>query len=201
MNKDILSFSDRVSIISPKNLKSEFFLKKESNLIERKTIVQSDDFSCGNSLINTDFSKEIKHFHALSLNDFLFELKRIKKTNVSLSDNVLLSDELIHNFTENMNYKIVCPQKNDIFYSGDNIYFECGVVTDDSLKEEKFDSLIWVSSLDGLIGIENCFNTMLSLGEHIIYLIMIDNQSQIIKDEIKITVSQKSTNLPELNKQ
>lgn len=201
MNKDILSFNDRVSIISPKTLQSEIFLKDELNLIEYKTVIQSDDFSYKNNLIKIDSPIEFNHLSKLFINDIHLELKQIKSTLNSSDEHVLLSDKIINNFTENMNYKIIQPSKNSSFHSGENIYFECGIITNDSLKKENFDSLIWMSSLDGLIGNNNCFNTMLTVGEHIISLIMIDNQSQIIKDEVKITVSQKSINLPELNKQ
>jgi hypothetical protein len=104
-------------------------------------------------------------------------------------------------------YKITHPQNNISTSVGENIYFECALITDNPLAEENFNNLIWVSSLDGLIGVNNKFRSMLSLGEHIISLVDFDYyegkngknvEVKIIKDEIKITITQKENNSTEI---
>ena len=196
MNKESLVFHDKAFVVPCKISKSEIRLQNELNLIEYKTVIQSDNFSYVNEEEKIVEAKEINSFNKLSSTDFLY-FKKIKNTDVINQETILSNDKFINDFSE-QGYKIVCPIPDTNFSTGENIYFECAMITDNVLLKEEFDKIVWFSSLDGLIGIKKCFQTMLSSGEHFITIMLIENNNQIIKDEIKIYVSSKPTIVPEI---
>ena len=108
---------------------------------------------------------------------------------------------------ETESYKIISPKNQDNIEVGTPIYFECALITDNSLSQENFDKLIWHSSLDGLIGVNNQFEAILSVGEHTISLITLKETTnknnkkflfKVIKDEIKVVVIEKTSSPAEI---
>ena len=190
VNNDKIVFYDKANIIKPKQISLNLNLQKEKNLIEHKTIFQSDNFSFGLEGNALFYSHEFLIKNRFKINDEK-TIKEINITNNDYSDNFNLNDCYVEN-KDDMKYEIIMPKNNSKFKVGKNIYFECAIVTDDELLKEDFDDLIWVSSLDGLIGINNKFNKILSLGEHKIYLIK--NENNVIKHSVLINVIENETN-------
>lgn len=194
-----LIFSDKASVITPKKLKSQLNILKNINLIEFKTVFQSDNFSYKNESIKTIDSEKIETTNQISLVDST-SIDQPKNFDYNFEDCVVLHDEFVDNFPETK-YKIVFPQNNEEFDISENIYFECGMITENVLLPEDFENIIWISSVDGLVGVQNKFNSKLTLGEHIIFLVLLDNGNKIIKDQTRIVVSRKSITPVEIDKQ
>lgn len=194
-----LLFFDRVNVLNSKTSKSEFSIKNEINLIESKTIFQSDCFSHKNEKLKNNNEQNFYKFESFCLKDKSNDTI-IKNTNLSLEERIFIEDKFVNNFN-NEKYKILFPKNENLFNVGENIKFECGIITNNELQSENFEKIIWISSLDGLIGIGERFETMLTYGEHFISLMMVNDEIKILKDKIKIIVSFKETNSPEINKQ
>lgn len=200
MNTDKLVIFDKAYVVPCKESKSEIFMSKENNLIESNSKIQSDNFSYKKELIQSQKPKEILIQNKISFNQ---SADVNKANNLTLQYNYSIEVNDTNGFKEQIDdYKIIYPKNNSVINVGDDVYFECALVTDNPLSPENFDNLIWVSSLDGLIGVNNKFNSMLSFGEHVISLIYPDylegkdNEKikvDVIKDEIKIIVNHKQT--------
>lgn len=199
MKSENLIFSDKASVITPKKLKSQLNILKNINLIEFKTVFQSDNFSYKNESIKTIDSEKIETTNQISLVDST-SIDQPPNFDYNFEDCVVLHDEFVDNFPETK-YKIVFPQNNEEFDISENIYFECGMITENVLLPEDFENIIWISSIDGLVGVQNKFNSKLTLGEHIIFLVLLDNGNKIIKDQTRIVVSRKSITPVEIDKQ
>jgi hypothetical protein len=198
VNKEKLLFSDKVSVVYPKESVSELNLNEEENLIEYKNIIQSDNFSFGNEEDKIIYSEKFFYKNLFLINDLLISSKIENNVNKCF-DNINILDKYVKS-ENNLSFKIEFPKNDSTFYVGEKIYFECVIVTDDELIKSNFDDLIWVSSLDGLIGVKNKFSTMLSFGNHIISLIENKNNIKTVKDNIYIKITEKSTHLPEIEK-
>lgn len=196
--KDNLIFSDKARVVNPKK-SSSYIDKIEKNLIEFKNIVQSDDFSFGCEHIEIFYAEKIEDKESIDFYDNL-STNKISVFNEKIIDNAIIKDVFIESKKSTQEYEIVSPENNYSTVIGKSIYFECNMVTNDELLKEDFENLIWISSVDGLIGVKNNFFSMLSAGEHIISLIMKENDNKIIKSQIKIYVHYNSTDLPEINK-
>lgn len=196
--KDNLIFSDKARVVNPKK-SSSYIDKIEKNLIEFKNIVQSDDFSFGREHIEIFYAEKIENKESIDFYDNL-STNKISVFNEKIIDNAIIKDVFIESKKSTQEYEIVSPENNYSTVIGKSIYFECNMVTNDELLKEDFENLIWISSVDGLIGVKNNFFSMLSAGEHIISLIMKENDNKIIKSQIKIYVHYNSTDLPEINK-
>lgn len=199
MKSENLIFSDKASVITPKKLKSQLNILKNINLIEFKTVFQSDNFSYKNESIKIIDSEKIEITNQISLVDST-NIDQPQNFDYNFEDCAVLHDEFIDNFPETK-YKIVFPQNNEEFDISENIYFECGMITENVLLPEDFENIIWISSVDGLVGVQNKFNSKLTLGEHIIFLVLLDNGNKIIKDQTRIVVSRKSITPVEIDKQ
>lgn len=199
MKSENLIFSDKASVITPKKLKSQLNILKNKNLIEFKTIFQSDNFSYKKESIKIIDSEKVETTNQIHLSDFT-NPDQSKTLNYNFEDCVVLHDEFVDDFSK-AKYKIVFPQNDEEFELSENIYFECGMVTNNVLLFEDYENIIWISSIDGLIGIKNKFNSKLTLGEHIVFLVLLDGGIKIIKDQIRVVVSQKPITSVEIDKQ
>ena len=198
-NKDNLFFSDKVYVIPVKESKSEIFMQKENNLIEQKSQIQSDNFSYRYENTIYHNSHKAYHFNSLTINAEIDSLNTSKNQEYSSIEELNSYDNYIQNFPQEK-YKIVSPSNNQNFQTGETIWFECAMKTNNPLIKEDFSKLIWFSDLDGLIGIENNFSTILSEGKHKISLLILSSDNiKIIKDEINIFILPKQISSPEIN--
>ena len=198
MNKEKLVFKDFVKIVTPIKSKSKLNLISEKSLIDYKNIFQSDSFSFLNEKEKNINSEKILHKDFYKTNDLIF-FNQITRLENETKLKLAVKDKFVDNNNSN-NYEILFPENNSTYKVGEKIYFECCLVTENELDKECFDNLIWVSSLDGLIGIKNKFKTILSSGEHFISLILNENEQKIIKNTIKVNVIFNEENLPEIDK-
>lgn len=197
MKKEKIILEDKVNIIYPQKSNSDLNLKKEKSLIDYKNIFQSDNFSFfKENQIKRNSEKIFANEKILfSDKDFFDKISSLDKEfscGLKIRDNYVKKDS--------KKYEILFPENNSTYKVGEYIFFECCVVTENELDKEDFENIIWVSNLDGLIGVKNRFNSMISAGNHIISIISIENESEIIKDTVILNVILNESSLPEINK-
>lgn len=162
--KDNFNFSYKINKIYSKEISENLnvsdicFNNKKEYVIEENILLM--DSKGKHSTIIPKKSKDF--LIVLDKNDY----KIIDNKELNVADEIKLSEDFFSN-KNYIKYIKISPNEETILL-GTILKFEMKGIVNDSLDEDYLDRLYWVSSLDGLIGVGNGFNKMLSEGKHTI---------------------------------